>query len=88
VHGVWRFLWKTRRKYYSPQEDRNATGRPTESINLDPWGSQSLDHQLKNISGLDLGPCIYVSNMQPGLHMGPGVGAIPKAVACMWDMFF
>jgi hypothetical protein len=37
-----------------PEGDRNFTGRPTESTNLNPWGSQSLNHQPKNILGLDL----------------------------------
>jgi hypothetical protein len=32
-----------------PEGDRNSTGRPTESTNLDPLGSQSLNHQPKNI---------------------------------------
>jgi hypothetical protein len=35
--------------------DRNSTGRPTKSTNLDPWGSQSLNHQPKNMLRLDLG---------------------------------
>jgi hypothetical protein len=26
-----------------PKGDENSTGRPTESTNLDPWGSQGLD---------------------------------------------
>jgi hypothetical protein len=34
--------------------DRNSAKRPTESTNLDPWGSQSLNHQQKNIQELDL----------------------------------
>jgi hypothetical protein len=39
-----------------PEGDMNSTGRLTESINLDTWGSQSLNyHQSKNIHGLDLG---------------------------------
>ena len=37
------------------ERDRNFTGRPKESIHLDPWGSQKLNHQPKNIHGLDLG---------------------------------
>jgi hypothetical protein len=35
-------------------KDKNSTGRPTKSTNLDPWGSQSMNHQPKNIPGLDL----------------------------------
>jgi hypothetical protein len=31
-----------------PERDRNATGRPTESANLDPLGSQNLNHEPKN----------------------------------------
>ena len=38
-----------------PEGDTNSTGIPTESTNLDPWGSQSLNHLPKNIHGLDLG---------------------------------
>ena len=39
----------------SPEGDRNSTGRQTELTNLDPWGSQRLNHQPKNIHRLDLG---------------------------------
>ena len=42
-------------KTVSPEGDRSATGRPIESTNLDPWDSQSLNHQQKSIHGLDLG---------------------------------
>jgi len=38
-----------------PEGDRNSTGRPTETTNLDPWGSQILIHEPKNIHRLDLG---------------------------------
>jgi hypothetical protein len=27
-----------------PEEDRNSIGRTIGSTNLDPWGSQSLNH--------------------------------------------
>jgi hypothetical protein len=37
-----------------PKGDRNFTGRPTESTNLEPWGSQSLNHQRKDVYGLYL----------------------------------
>jgi hypothetical protein len=32
----------------------NSTGRPTESTNPDPWGSQRLNQQPKSIHGVDL----------------------------------
>jgi len=35
---------------------RNATGRPTESTNLHPWGSQRLNQQPKGIHGLTQSP--------------------------------
>jgi hypothetical protein len=38
-----------------PERDRNCTVRPTESTNLDSWGSQKLNHHPKNIHRLDLG---------------------------------
>ena len=42
-------------KIVGPEGDRNSKGRPTESTNMDPWGSQSLNHQSKSIHRLDLG---------------------------------
>jgi hypothetical protein len=47
--------WKTRRKDCGSEGNRSSTGRPTESITLDHWGSQSLNYQAKNIHRLDLG---------------------------------
>ena len=49
--------------------DRNSTGRQTESTNLDPWGSQSLNHQPKNTYGLDLGLPTFMYLLD--LHVGP-----------------
>ena len=49
VDGPWGLLWKNRKKDMDPKGYRNSTGRHTESSNLDPWGPQSLNHQLKNI---------------------------------------
>ena len=44
------------RKDCRPKGDQNSTGRTTGSTNLDPYGSQSLNYQPKNIHRLDLGP--------------------------------
>jgi len=35
--------------------DRNCTGRPKESTNLNSWESQRLSHQPKNIHRVDKG---------------------------------
>jgi hypothetical protein len=43
--------------------DRNSTGRPTESINLYPWDSQSLNHQPKNVHRLDPGLAAHMYQM-------------------------
>ena len=43
--------------------DKNCTRRPTESTNLNPWVSQSLSHQTKNIHGLDLGLSAHMEQM-------------------------
>jgi hypothetical protein len=51
VDGACGLLWKTRRKIEGPRRDRNSTGRPAESTNLDPPGSQGLNYQPKNIMG-------------------------------------
>jgi hypothetical protein len=44
-----------RERIVGPKGNRNSMERPTESINLDPLESQSLNHQPKNIPRLDLG---------------------------------
>jgi hypothetical protein len=43
------------RRIGGPERDRNFTRRPTESTNLDPWGTQTLKNQPKSIHRLDLG---------------------------------
>ena len=55
VDEAWGLLGKIEARIVGPEGNRNPTGRPTESITLDPWGSQSLNHQPKNIQELDLG---------------------------------
>jgi hypothetical protein len=51
VEGAWGLLWKKKRKKdFRPWGDRNSTGRPRESTNLESWGSQSL-----NTHGLGVG---------------------------------
>ena len=80
--GAWEFFWKN-----STQGDRNSTRRPTESTNLEPWGSQILNHQPQNIHRLDLG-LPYICNIcacSVGCIWVPDNWsmAIPKAVACM-----
>jgi hypothetical protein len=46
---------RTGERIVGPEGDRNSTGRPTESTNLDPWSSQSLNRQPRNIHRLNLG---------------------------------
>jgi hypothetical protein len=53
-----------------PKGDKNSTGRQTESTNLDPWGSQSLNHQPKNIHRLDLGLPVHMQQMCSLTFMG------------------
>jgi hypothetical protein len=55
VDGAWGLLGMNRKKDCSPEGDNNFTGHPTESTNWDPWGSQSLNHQPKNVNELILG---------------------------------
>lgn len=60
------------------------TGRPVESTNLVPEGSQRLNHQLKNMEGLDLGlPHIcgrYAARSE--------VNVARKSVASLWILFY
>jgi hypothetical protein len=62
----------------------NSTGRPTESTNLDPWGSHCLNHQAKNRQSLDLCLPAYCSKcaaLSSGESQTNVVGVIQKAVA-------
>jgi len=52
-----------------PEGDKNSTGRPTESTNLESWGSQNEPPTKEHIwAGLT--PCKYVADVQLGLHKG------------------
>jgi hypothetical protein len=51
------------RRMTDPEVDWNSTGRPKESTNLSPWGSQRLNHWPKNIPELDLPPPILHTNI-------------------------
>jgi hypothetical protein len=62
---------RIRGRFEGPEGDRNSKGRPTESTNLDPWGSQNLNHQPKNIHRLDLGLPTHMQQLCIGLHVGP-----------------
>jgi hypothetical protein len=48
----------------------NSIERPTASTNLDPWRSQSLNHQPKSIHG-PRPPSTHVADFQLCLHVGP-----------------
>jgi hypothetical protein len=41
----------------------NGIGRPTDSANMDPWSSQSLKQQPKNIHRLAVGLPEYMKQM-------------------------
>ena len=43
--------------------DRNSTERPTESTNLDPWGSQRMNHQPKTYRVEPRPPHSYVADV-------------------------
>jgi hypothetical protein len=49
-----------------------STGRSTESTNLDPWGSQSLNAPTKDHTWAGpRPPHSYVADVQLGLYVGP-----------------
>ena len=80
------------RRTAGPKGHGNSIRRSTESTNLNPWGSQSLNHQPKNIYGVDLDLPAYMRQILAAWSscgsQTNGVGAIPKAVACLWDISF
>jgi hypothetical protein len=62
---------KVGRKLEGPEEDRDSTGRPTESTNLKPWWLPETESPTKKQAKLNLGLCIYIANEQLGLDMDP-----------------
>jgi hypothetical protein len=82
---------RVRGRIEGPEGDRKSTGRSTESTNLDPWGSQKLNYYPKSTQGSNLAFPLMCSKCAVWSSCGSqttGVGAIPKAVACLWDIFF
>jgi hypothetical protein len=80
---------------WAPERDRNSIGRPTQSTNLDPWGLSETEPSTKKLDTQAeprLTPCSCAADVQLGLHimwvLNNWSGAIPKAVACLSDMFF
>ena len=76
VDRIWDFYGIIEGRMAGPDWDRNATGRPTESTKLDPWGFQRLNHQSQCIHRLDLYPLpththTHTADVQFGLHVGP-----------------
>ena len=69
--GLW--VWK---EIGTPQEER-----PTESTNLDPWGSQSPPTKEYPQAGPRPSHS-YVANMQLDLHVGPEHWSGPYPKSC------
>lgn len=75
-------------KIEQPEGDRNPTGRPTESTNLDPGIFQNLSHQPKSMHRLEWGPQHICSrHAAQWASRTTRVEALPKAVACLWYLF-
>ena len=51
---------RTGDRIVGPKGDRNSTRRPTESTNLDPWGSKRQNYQPKSLHRLDLGSLDFI----------------------------
>ena len=55
-----------------PKGERNSTGRPTESTNQDPWGSESEPTNQAHTRAGPRPPRPHVADVQLGHHVGPG----------------
>jgi hypothetical protein len=65
-------LIEEQKKGFQPEGDRNSTGRPTQSINLDPWRVSGTELPTKKHTWTGpRPPCSYVADVQLGLHVGP-----------------
>jgi hypothetical protein len=54
-----------------PQGKKNCTAKLTEATKLDHWCSQSLNHQPKNVHGLDHASSTHIADVHLCLHVGP-----------------
>ena len=71
------------RRIEGPKEDRDSTGRPTESTNLDPWGLPETERAWAGPSTTRYAQ-IYEADVQLSLQAGSpttGAGAVPDSVA-------
>ena len=69
---------------------RNSTGRPTELTNLNPWGLSETEQPIKDHTQTGPRPPTHMQLMCSSVFLwAPNhwSRAIPKAVACMWNMF-
>jgi len=65
---------------------RDSTGRPTESTNLDSWGSPESEPQTKEQAWIGLSHPAHVVDVQIAFHAGPsttGAGAVPESIVCL-----
>jgi hypothetical protein len=74
-----------------PKENKDSTGRPTESTNLNPWWFPETEPPTKEQTwtGLRL-LSTYEADVQFSFHAGPpttGAGAVAESVACLWIQF-
>ena len=68
-----------------PSGDKNSIGGPTKSTTLNPWGSQSLNHQPKSIQEMNLGILTHMLQMCSLAFicvLNNWRRTTPKAVAC------
>ena len=90
LDGAWGLLWKSWGRTKSPVGDRNSTGRPTESTNQEPWELSETEPPTKKHT--QTGPSLAHTHSKyapwSSCESGTtGAGAIPKAVACLWNLF-
>ena len=65
-------LIEEQKKGFQPEGDRNSTGRPTQSTNLDPWRVSGTELPTKKHTWTGpRPPCSYVADVHLDLHTGP-----------------
>jgi hypothetical protein len=63
---------RIRGRISGPKGDRNSTGRPTESTNLDLWQISQSESPAEEHTWAGPRPlCTHVADVQLGLHVGP-----------------
>lgn len=71
IDGAWGLSWKNRRNDCRQKREKELHRKTSRITNLYAWGSQIMNHQLKNIHGLGLDIPAHMYQICSLIHVGP-----------------